>query len=29
MSHERFTARIRWQADADPTWEVETSHGER
>jgi hypothetical protein len=26
MSQERFTARIRWQADADPTWEVETLH---
>jgi hypothetical protein len=27
MSQDRFTARIRWQADVDPTWEVETSHG--
>lgn len=27
MSEERFVARIRWQADADPIWEVETSHG--
>jgi hypothetical protein len=26
MSQERFTARIRWQADADPTWEIETAH---
>jgi hypothetical protein len=27
MSQERFVARIRWQADADPTWEIETAHG--
>lgn len=27
MSEERFVARIRWQADADPTWEIETAHG--
>jgi hypothetical protein len=27
MSEERFVARIRWQADADPTWEIETTHG--
>jgi hypothetical protein len=26
MSEQRFTARIRWQADVDPTWEMETSH---
>jgi hypothetical protein len=26
MPHERFTARIRWQADADPSWEIETTH---
>jgi hypothetical protein len=26
MSQEHFTARIRWQADADPSWEIETSH---
>jgi hypothetical protein len=27
MSSDSFTARIRWQADADPAWELETSHG--
>jgi hypothetical protein len=26
MSQERFTARIRWQADVDPSWELETAH---
>jgi len=26
MSQQYFTARIRWQADADPTWEIETAH---
>ena len=26
MSSDSFTARIRWQADADPAWELETSH---
>jgi len=26
MAKERFTARIRWQADVDPTWELETAH---
>lgn len=26
MLEERFVARIRWQADADPTWEIETAH---
>lgn len=26
-SQQRFVARIRWQADADPSWEIETSHG--
>jgi hypothetical protein len=26
LSQDRFTARIRWQADADPTCEIETSH---
>jgi hypothetical protein len=23
---DRFTARLRWQADADPCWELETAH---
>ena len=27
MSSDSFTARVRWQADADPAWELETSHG--
>ena len=27
MSSDFFTARIRWQADTDPAWELETSHG--
>ena len=27
MSEQGFVARIRWQADADPIWEVETTHG--
>ena len=26
MSQERFAALIRWQADADPSWEIETAH---
>jgi hypothetical protein len=26
MSSDSFTPRIRWQADADPAWELETSH---
>lgn len=27
MSEDRFVARVRWQADADPSWEIETAHG--
>lgn len=26
MSRQVFTAHIRWQADVDPGWEIETSH---
>lgn len=27
MPPHTFTAHIRWQADVDPTWEIETLHG--